>query len=244
VVQLLISVRSIAEASACVHNGADIIDIKEPLRGSLGMASPETIRAIAREVPPRFPISAAMGEWMDWRREKRFPSVPAGLSYLKIGLSGAAGLEGWREDFGRFCRELISRSEAFSEPAWVAVAYSDHKAARSPRPEEVLDFAAANGFRVFLLDTFTKDGTSLFDCLGVEAVTRLAESARARGLEVALAGSLRMEELEQALAIGPHIVGVRTAVCHAGQRVGAIDPAAVRGISEAISPALVGVTTS
>ncbi len=241
-VRLLISVRSVAEASICVHNGADIIDIKEPARGSLGMSSPETIGAIAREVPPRFPVGAALGEWMEWRRGNRFPRLPPGLSYLKIGLSGAGAVEGWREEFGRFCHELCSLAEVDPCPSWVAVAYADWKEAQSPPPEEVLDFAVANGFSVFLLDTWSKNGSSLFDHLGAETIARYAAAARIHGLEVVLAGSIRREEMGRALALEPDGVAIRSAVCHASyyngeDREGIIDAEAVRSLADLLSPA-------
>jgi uncharacterized protein (UPF0264 family) len=234
-IRLLVSVRSLAEASTCIHNGADIVDIKEPGRGSLGMSSLQTISAIAREVPPRFPVSAALGEWTDWRREGRFPTVPEGLAYLKIGLAGARQVEGWREDFGRFCREVCARAQIYSEPSWVAVAYADWERARAPRPSEVLDFACANGFPVLLLDTWKKDGASLFDCMEPERVQELLLSARIRGLDVGLAGSLRLREIEMVISLAPDVLAVRSAACHGGNREAAIDAGAVREVARAIA---------
>ncbi len=48
--RLLVSVRSAEEALAAIAGGADILDVKEPSRGSLGMANSEVIAAIARQV--------------------------------------------------------------------------------------------------------------------------------------------------------------------------------------------------
>src|SRR5262245_57812149 len=239
--QLLISVRSVSEASASIHHGADRIDIKEPSRGALGMRPPATISSIVREIPPRFPVSAALGEWTEWRRDGRLPPVLEGLSYLKIGLAGAGQLESWREDFGRFCREACAQSGVYSPPAWVAVAYADWERSRSPRPEEVLDFAAANGFPAFLLDTWRKDGSRLFDWLEPEVVADLAKEARLAGMEVALAGSLALPDLETALAIEPDVLAIRGAACRGGHREAGIDPEAVALIAAAIGRAPAGL---
>src|SRR5262245_16797245 len=237
--QLLISVRSVSEASASIHHGADRIDIKEPSRGALGMRPPATISSIVREIPPRFPVSAALGEWADWRREGRLPPVLEGLSFLKIGLAGAGQIESWREDFGRFCRESCAQAGRYSQPAWVAVAYADWERARSPRPEEVLDFAAANGFPVFLLDTWLKDGTRLFDWMDPGAISDLAGTARLAGMEVALAGSLKLSDIETALTVAPDVLAIRGAACRGGKREGGIDPDAVASIASALqSPRL------
>ncbi len=235
--RLLLSVRSVSEAALCIHHGADMIDIKEPLRGALGMASCETIRAVAREVPPRIPVSAALGEWLDWRAGPKLPALGASLSYLKLGLAGAGRIEEWREDFGRFCRQLCDEDETFSDASLVAVAYADWKAAEAPRPEEVLDFAAANGFPVILIDTWRKDGTSLIDWLSPEALLSLIDHAHAGGLDVALAGSLRMREIRTVLTLGADILAVRGAVCRGGARTASIDPVAVREIARAMQAA-------
>jgi uncharacterized protein (UPF0264 family) len=238
--RLLIGVRSISEASASIHNGAEIIDIVEPARGSLGMAPPETLRAIAREVPPQFPVGAALGEWMDWRSSGRFPDLPSGLSYVKIGLAGAGDLEGWREELSRFRREVSARQEIYLEAAWIAVAYADWREARAPRPAEVLDFAAANGFPIFHLDTWSKDG-SLFDRMSQAEVRVLVDAARLRGLEVFLSGSIGIEQLEQALAIEPDAIAIRRAACAGGLRGSPIDPCAVGAFAKKLGVAAAAV---
>ena len=47
--KLLVSVRTIEEARAALAGGADIIDIKEPTRGSLGRADEAVLTSIARD---------------------------------------------------------------------------------------------------------------------------------------------------------------------------------------------------
>ena len=44
--ELLVSVRSLGEAQAALVAGAAVIDVKEPLRGSLGRADDATISAL------------------------------------------------------------------------------------------------------------------------------------------------------------------------------------------------------
>ncbi len=104
--QLLISVRSAAEAVAALRGGADIIDVKEPAAGALGRAPWETIQAVVREVrsaAPTVAISAALGESIDWidkplaafmsATESLPPVLPdhtTSLTYVKLGLAGMA----------------------------------------------------------------------------------------------------------------------------------------------------------
>jgi uncharacterized protein (UPF0264 family) len=64
-VQLLVSVRSAAEAEAALEGGADVIDVKEPSRGSLGRADDDVIAEVVSTVAGRRTVTAAMGELVD-----------------------------------------------------------------------------------------------------------------------------------------------------------------------------------
>src|ERR1700678_3944537 len=84
---LLVSVRAVEEAAAALAGGADLIDVKEPNRGSLGRADDAVIAAVVAIVAGRRPVSAAMGELRD--RGPPFPGPE--LAYQKWGLSGCGG---------------------------------------------------------------------------------------------------------------------------------------------------------
>ncbi|HEV3164614.1 MAG TPA: (5-formylfuran-3-yl)methyl phosphate synthase, partial [Isosphaeraceae bacterium] len=68
---LLVSVRSVEEAQRALAGGAAVIDIKEPARGPLGQADPEIWQAVREAVPPHLPVSAALGELIDWQDDNR-----------------------------------------------------------------------------------------------------------------------------------------------------------------------------
>ena len=59
---LLISVRSAREAEIALCGGADLIDVKEPARGSLGRAKGSVIRDVVLRIAGQVPVSAALGE--------------------------------------------------------------------------------------------------------------------------------------------------------------------------------------
>ena len=63
--QLLVSVRSVAEAESALLGGAGLIDMKEPSRGSLGRIGPEIMQDIVDFVAGRATLSAAMGELLE-----------------------------------------------------------------------------------------------------------------------------------------------------------------------------------
>ena len=95
-VRLLVSVRNAAEAKAAADAGADIIDVKEPDRGSLGFADPSVIADVCRTINSRCPVSAALGEYSDWYQSCGPPPAKGDilsgcaqqLTYVKLGLAG------------------------------------------------------------------------------------------------------------------------------------------------------------
>src|SRR5438309_5093912 len=119
---LLISVRSVAEAEAALKGGAGLIDIKEPLRGPLGRADHETIAAIIRRVGGMLPVSAAMGELL----EDPGPFSGHGLTYLKWGLAGYPAGSEWQRDLLGVARRLRALTIAGT---LVPVAYADWRRA-------------------------------------------------------------------------------------------------------------------
>src|SRR2546422_749077 len=96
--QLLVSVRNSVEACEALAGGCQILDVKEPRRGSLGMADPAEMVAIlevAHRTAPGLPVSAALGEAREWSPERAIPVLPAGLDYVKLGTAGLAACEDW-----------------------------------------------------------------------------------------------------------------------------------------------------
>jgi len=97
-------------------------------------------------------------------------------------------------------------------------------------PELLPRVAHAAGVDVCLLDTAIKDGRGLLEWLSPDALTRLVADAHAAGLEVALAGALRAEELPVIRDTGADVAGVRSAACHEGRRAGRLDAERVRAL--------------
>src|SRR5947209_7656121 len=91
---LLVSVRNAAEAVRALEGGAALIDVKEPLHGSLGRAADAVIQEVMRAVGAARPVSAALGEWLD-AASTEADALP-GLSYIKWGLAGCGRRTEWR----------------------------------------------------------------------------------------------------------------------------------------------------
>jgi uncharacterized protein (UPF0264 family) len=221
-VKLLVSVRDADEAAAAIAGGADIIDAKEPRRGSLGRVDPETLRGIVERVAGQRPLSAALGEW----DESSTLEFPSGLTYVKVGLARASG--------ANWAHALSRRYANANGAAAIAVAYADHARAGAPPAREVLDWAIQHRAAGLLIDTYLKDLRGLFAFLEPAELSRLISKSRQAGLRVALAGSLKGRSLERALALEPDILAVRGAACFAADRESRIEEQRVRALANLI----------
>jgi hypothetical protein len=86
-----------------------------------------------------------------------------------------------------------------------------------------------------MLDTAIKDGKSLFNFLGTDALRDFVEATHGFGLQAALAGSLRKEDLPVLCGLGVDIIGVRGAACAGGDRVtGHISKAKVSELAQIV----------
>src|SRR5690606_3774048 len=94
--RLLVSVRSEAEAVAAVAGGADIIDVKDPDRGSLGCPDAGIVEAIGATNGSSidFPLTVALGECREWNEGGEF-QLPERVSLAKLGLSGLGRCDDW-----------------------------------------------------------------------------------------------------------------------------------------------------
>ena len=234
--RLLVSVRSAAEVLPALAGGADIIDAKEPSRGSLGPVTRTTLGEIAAAVPRHLPLSVALGDLAEGAditaavAEVLRAVGERGELYLKLGLAGTSA--------GK-AESLAAAAVDAARRAWgarvILVAYADHAAAHSPTPEDVLratDGARAHGI---LLDTFRKDGRDLFLHIEESALGAWVGRAALAGRLVALAGSLDRRGVRRAAFMGADVVGVRTAAC-AGGREGVVTEANVRELKAVLAP--------
>jgi uncharacterized protein (UPF0264 family) len=278
---LLVSVRDASEARQAVAGGCDVLDVKEPSRGPLGMADPATIAGIAQvrdELGVDLPLSIALGEAVNWESDQRAAGfIPAGghqskdsareplhAQFIKLGTARLGSDPDWAGRFRAAC-ELAARAgqggqvhvfrsgvtparqdrlaEKWTRPQSAAntplctaqaivVAYADWRVAASPPPANVVAAAATLGCVGVLIDTFSKSGGGLFDCLSLAELLPLRSQAREYRLLFALAGRLSRRDVPRLREVMPDVVGIRSAACRDGQREREIDRQAVAGFRE------------
>ena len=236
--QLLVSVRDADEAVSALAGGADIIDVKEPRHGSLGMADVSQIEAVVRVVRasnPTATVSAALGETIEWMGHHELPQLPRGLNYIKLGTARLERDRDWPTTWRRVCGDFLKSCNQPCPPSTIhhpplpltlPVAYADWRLAESPSPNDVAQLAITAGCPGLLIDTFAKHGQRLLDWLTLGELSELADTCHRHGLWLAVAGSLDVVDLPKLVAVNPDIVGIRSAACRGRQRLDAIDAGA------------------
>jgi hypothetical protein len=216
--QLLISVTNVKEAVEAIEGGADIIDIKNPLEGSLGANFPQVIQEIVRKVPPHLKSSATLGDIPNLPGTVSLAGVGAaicGVNYVKVGLMGVRALE----DATFLLKHLHSSVKTVNPDIKViAAGYADARRVKALDPLILPQASIEAGIEGCMIDTAIKDGQNLFQHLNRDQLKNFVAEAHAAGLICALAGSLRENDIRVIQELGTDIVGLRTAVCE-GDRV-------------------------
>ena len=229
--QLLVSVRSAVEVDPALAGGADIIDAKEPARGSLGAVSAAALGQILARVPSDRSVSVALGDFTDPDGVRAsvasLPLSPRpGRIYLKLGFAGVRSPDRISSLIG--AAVLAARSIP-ALPGIVAVAYADATPAETIPPALIARLARLAGATGVLLDTHTKDGLGLLEWVEPGALAAWVSRARRAGLLTALAGALGLAELPLVRRAFPDVVGVRGAACDGG-REGCVALERVQGL--------------
>lgn len=228
--RLLISVTDLEEARLAVC--ADLIDLKHPAQGALGALPASVIQTIRQALPTRI-LSATIGDL------PLLPEVVAnaawrvaatGVDYVKIGLFE-----------GDLPATLKALAPLARQVKLVGVIFADRQV-----DFVVLEELAKAGFAGAMLDTADKRQGSLTELRSFPWLKDFVERAKARGLLVGLAGSLRLKDVSSLRALDPDYLGFRGAVCQNRQRTNRLEPKllyqlhrAIRGPLSAHPPAFV-----
>ena len=208
---LLASVRDAAEAELAVGAGADIIDLKDPAKGSLGALSPRDIAACVDQVAGRAPVSATIGDLPlehGTVRQAVLNTARLGVDYVKLGVFPGRGA----------ARCLQSLEQEAAHIRLIAVLFADAV------PEfDAIEAAARIGAQGVMFDTLGKGSAALPDHISYIALAGHIAAAKAEGLIVGVAGSLRAKHVPGLLALEPDLIGFRGALCLEGDRSKPLD---------------------
>lgn len=215
----LASVTSIDEARM-VLDVADIIDLKNPIRGALGALPHEVVESIVRFVDGRKTISATIGD------------LPMAPEILKAAVAAMSGTGVDIVKVGFFGHQAHTECiQALAELAGqckiVAVLFADQQ------PDfAMLEPLAESGFYGAMLDTADKSAGGLCRWLDESVLRRFVANARAGKLLTGLAGSLRMSDISRLAGVGPDYLGFRGALCRDHARQSGLDAARVNEVAD------------
>ena len=157
-----------------------------------------------------------------------FPNLPGSASLAALGaaVSGAdiikVGLKGPKneKDAIILMKNVVKAVKEYNENIKiVAAGYADRKRMESsPEFMSIPTIASESKADIAMLDTYIKDEKGLFDFLSIDQLNQFKNKAYEYGLEVALAGNLRRENIPLINDISPNIIGVRSVVCEGYDR--------------------------
>lgn len=216
--KLLISPINEAEAKEAIAGGADIIDVKNPLEGALGANYPWVIRNIKQLTPKPLEVSCAIGDAPNLPGTislAAFGAAALGVDYVKVGLFGVKTVEE-----AVFLLKQVTKAVKDSNSAVkvVAAGYADAKKIGAIDPTLIPEIAHQASADIAMLDTATKNGTNLFTYQTRAQLKGFVDVAHSFGLQAALAGSLRKQDIPTVYSLGTDIAGFRGAACTCSDR--------------------------
>lgn len=236
--KLLVSVVDNHDALEAVEGGADIVDVKNPVEGSLGANFPWVIKEVRRSISRNVEVSATIGDLPNLPGTAALAALGAaesGADYVKAGLLGP-----------RTCREAMLLMTAVCKALKdfnlrtrvIAAGYADYEDVGSVSPTDLPEVASTSGADGILVDIASKRDRKLFDYIEEKELGFLVRRSHDLGLSVGLAGLLGIEDVARICRLGADIFGVRKSACEGGDRVrGRVRRERVTMLSDAIKSA-------
>jgi len=211
--KLLISPINQIEAQEAVAGGADIVDVKNPQEGALGANYPWIIKQIQQNTPRSIEVSCTIGDVPNLPGSASLAALGAaslGVDYVKVGLYGLKT----SPDAIFLLQQVCRAAKDYNPKVKIAVAgYADAQKIGSLNALFIPEVAHKAEADIAMIDTAVKDGTNLFNHLNAKQIQSFIDSAHEFGLQTALAGSLRKQDLPAIYALGTDIAGLRGAAC-------------------------------
>lgn len=237
--KLLISVKNIEEAYAAIEGGADIIDIKNPLEGSLGASFPWVISKITNIVHESGkPASAAIGDVLYKPGTVSLAALGAAVSgadYIKAGLMVGSKEQGV-EVMKAVKNAVKSRTDYLGDAIKVVAAgYADWERVFCTPVDDLPEIALLSGSDILMIDTAVKDGKCLLDFISESELKNFVAVSHEYNLTVALSGCIGKEDISVIKRTGADIVGIRSAVCSNFDRSMGVSSALVEEIKKVVA---------
>ncbi len=217
--KLLVSPIDEQEALEAIAGGANIIDVKNPKEGALGASFPWVIKRIREITPKNLEVSCTLGDLPNLPGSvalAAFGAASTGVNYIKCSLFGVKT----PDEAIYMLRNVVKAARESNPLVKVAAAgFADASRVGTINPLLIPQITQAAQADVAMIDTAVKDGKSLLTFLNLAQLKAFADESHSYGLQVALAGSLKKEDLLPIRELGADIIGVRGAACTSGDRI-------------------------
>jgi uncharacterized protein (UPF0264 family) len=204
----------------------------------LGANFPGGIKRIRELTPRNIEVSCALGDVPNLPGAVSLAALGAattGVNFVKAGLYGLTTTEEAVYLMRNVTRAIKDCDRSIKV---VATGYADAERVGAVNSLLIPEIAHRASADVAMIDTAVKDGKNLFAFLTANQLRTFVASSHGYGLEAALAGSLKKEDIPRVYALGADIVGVRGAACTQGDRVnGRITKEKVKELVETVKRA-------
>ena len=222
---LLISIKDLKEISNEVIQLINILDLKDPSKGSIGSWSLSEIEKAIMLYKSDITISATMGDIFDndefLKQLEKFDRL--NLDFIKFGLLSYTD----KLLFEKI--KLISLRNYITD--LVCVIFVDRENNLKLVSQKISLFKDS-GISCLLLDTFEKRTGDILDFCEINFLKNFIFKCKERNLKIGLAGGIKEHQIPNMIEISPNIIGLRSALCENEKRHSSIKIQKLKKISQ------------
>ena len=227
-VKLLVSFKSKEEISGENIRLVDILDLKDPIMGSLGSWKIKSIKEIIRVFGKKKKISATLGDIKKTKdvlkKLEKFDQL--NLDYIKFGLFSETQNQ---------IEDLMNRiSERKIKTKLVPVIFADFNYTKKWIFNN-LEKIRPLGFKYIILDTYSKHSGNLIELCSMNFLEKFVNKSSRFKINVGLAGKLKAKHIPKLLSISPNILGFRSAACKSHDRNSSISNSKIKELHSFLS---------
>ena len=214
-IKLLISIRSIEEVKVVNGLNIDIIDLKEPKNGPIGMLDFIDIKKIVLalrdnnfcgKISTTFELNDGNLSRNDIAKLEDLGSV--GLDYIKVGVSADGNT--W-ENLKKFTKSLSKIKNRVLENKLILVLMITDK--HSFKFVKNISPSMVGKFSGIMIDTLDKENGSVFDIVNFTELSIIKKFAFENNIDFGIAGSLDVSHTSLINQLQPNWAGYRGGVC-------------------------------
>ena len=214
-IKLLISIRSIEEVKVVNGLNIDIIDLKEPKNGPIGMLDFIDIKKIVLalrdnnfcgKISTTFELNDGNLSRNDIAKIENLGSV--GLDYIKVGVSADGNT--W-ENLKKFTKSLSKIKNRVLENKLILVLMITDK--HSFKFVKNISPSMVGKFSGIMIDTLDKENGSVFDIVNFTELNIIKKFALENNIDFGIAGSLDVSHTSLINQLQPNWAGYRGGVC-------------------------------